>query len=117
MTLLELQAKLKAFAKDEIEINRKTNNYWAIRDYIATRNDFNELVNLIISAKITKPKKPQPVKYMTEFGFWTKDINKAIIDIELENAKTVCRSMFIDYSRIIPHNGGFVITKPATNGE
>lgn len=121
MTLIELQAKLKAIAEtkplpqdqfllDEVEVA----NFNELTMYLNNiRQSATEIAQLIISAKIKQPKKPQPIKYMTENEAWTPKIENAYIEDE-QGAKKTCDFYGFVHSRIIPHNGGFVITKPPT---
>jgi len=104
MTLIELQQILKESLVDaqDCEIIRFLGN--------ANDKQIRELSNIIISAKVKQPKKPQPIKYLTDNWGYTTDINKARVFDNIERAKRATNNKY----DAIPHNGGFIVTKPAT---
>lgn len=108
MTLLELQAKLKAIAERGYCVN--TFIMTAMNEYLFSNQDLTEIAQLIMNAKIKQPKKPQPVKYLTEYWGWTANICKSLVFPTMSDAKK-----YVDEkTKIIPHHNGFIITKPAT---
>lgn len=113
MTLLELQEQLKQLIVAEPESHRKLGMAWAIEDYLQECTNITELAQLIMSAKIKQPKKPQPVKYLSENWGYTTNIEKALIFETIDRAKW---AVFTN-SDVIPYKNGFIVTKPATNGE
>lgn len=107
MTLEQLQAELKKHPED-------ADIYFRHFSGSADEIELNRLVQIVLSAKIKKPKKPQPVKYLTDFGGWSTKINNAFVWEHYRLAKSCCDANKIDESQIKAHNDGFVITKPAT---
>ena len=107
MTLLELQDNLKKHPED-------ADIYFRHFSGSADEIELDRLVQIVLSAKIKKPKKPQPIKYLGENGGWTHLIKNAYVWEKHKHAQSCCGANKIDESQIKEHNGGFIITKPAT---